>query len=139
MEPELPTPRLTPERSPLSEMGNESLPDTNTEKKPEQSAERFEQRSEASASAADAATIALPTVAPTPVIDSASAGGDDRADDDTPVNAADEDLIEKEWVDKAKQIINKTKDDPYLREQEISRLQVEYLRKRYGKELGTSN
>jgi hypothetical protein len=47
-------------------------------------------------------------------------------------------LIEKEWVDKAKQIIVQTKDDPYRREQEVGKLQADYLLKRYGKELGAS-
>lgn len=64
------------------------------------------------------------------------------AQDDTtsaPTIAADDDLIEKEWVDKAKKIIAETKDDPYKREQEVSKLQADYLRKRYGKELGVSN
>lgn len=55
-----------------------------------------------------------------------------------PTIAADDDLIEKEWVDKAKRIILDTKDDPYKREQEVARLQADYLRKRYGKELGAS-
>ena len=33
--------------------------------------------------------------------------------DDNPALAGDDDVIEKEWVDKAKQIIAETKDDPY--------------------------
>lgn len=53
-----------------------------------------------------------------------------------PAVAADEDLIEKEWVDKAKKIIEDTRDDPYRREQEIGGLQREYIRKRYGREIG---
>lgn len=57
---------------------------------------------------------------------------------DAPVSAADEDLIEKEWVDKAKKIIEDTKDDPYKRELEIGRLQREYIKKRYGREIGAS-
>lgn len=56
-----------------------------------------------------------------------------------PTLAADDDLIEKEWVDKAKKIILETKDDPFRREQEVARLQADYLRKRYGKELGASD
>jgi hypothetical protein len=72
--------------------------------------------------------VALPTVT-APVVDD-SAG---------PVLASDDDLIEKEWVDKAKKIIVETQNDPYRREQEVSKLQVDYLRKRYGKELGISN
>ena len=54
-----------------------------------------------------------------------------------PTVANDDDLIEKEWVDKAKKVIAETKDDPYRREQEVNRLQADYLSKRYGRELGT--
>lgn len=53
-----------------------------------------------------------------------------------PVLAADDDLIEKEWVDKAKQIITETKDNPYQREQRIGELQREYIYKRYGRKIG---
>lgn len=61
-----------------------------------------------------------------------------QANDDSPQAAADDDLIEKEWVDKAKQIIAETRDDPHKREREVGRLQADYLKKRYGKELGAS-
>ena len=54
------------------------------------------------------------------------------------VNENEDDLIEKEWVDKAKRIIADTRDDPYKREKEISKLQIEYIRKRYGREIGDS-
>lgn len=53
-----------------------------------------------------------------------------------PLVAGDEDLIEKEWVDKAKKIIAETKDDPHRREAEVSKLQIEYVRKRYGRIIG---
>jgi hypothetical protein len=56
-----------------------------------------------------------------------------------PATAADDDLIEKEWVDKAKKIIADTADDPHRREEAISQLQRDYLRKRYGKELGVAD
>lgn len=58
--------------------------------------------------------------------------------DDSPMIAADEDLIEKEWVDKAKQVIASTKDDPYRREQEVKKLQIDYVKKRYGKIIGAT-
>lgn len=51
----------------------------------------------------------------------------------TPIIAADEDLIEKEWVDKAKKIINDTKSDPYRQEEAISSLRSDYINKRYGR------
>lgn len=53
--------------------------------------------------------------------------------DDTPLTAADDDLIEKEWVEKAKRVISENRHDPYMQEQAVSRLQADYLQKRYGK------
>jgi hypothetical protein len=52
-----------------------------------------------------------------------------------PAVAADVDVIEKEWVDKANDTINKTKDDPYREEEEVEALQIDYLKKRYGHEV----
>jgi Txe/YoeB family toxin of Txe-Axe toxin-antitoxin module len=113
--PTLPTPETTIERAP----------------------ERFEQRSEAAPAAVTQAPVLPPVVVPpavTPVSDDSATA----ASDDMPVVANDDDLIEREWVDKAKKIITETKDDPYRREQEVGKLQAEYLRKRYGRELGAS-
>ena len=42
-------------------------------------------------------------------------------------------LIEKEWVEKAKKVIAETRHDPHLQEREVSKLQADYLQKRYGK------
>lgn len=106
-------------------------PEKSLEARPEQ------ERIVGEVSAAEAATVLPPVVTgqvQTPVNDAVV--GDDSTD--VPLVAADEDLIEKEWVDKAKKIIVSTKEDPYRREAEVSKLQVEYLRKRYGKELGIS-
>lgn len=55
-----------------------------------------------------------------------------------PVSANDDDMIEKEWVDRAKQVLVQTKDDPYQREKAIGALQRDYLMKRYGKQLGAT-
>ena len=55
---------------------------------------------------------------------------------DTPIVAGDDDLIEKEWVEKAKKIVTETRDNPYGREHAVSQLQKDYLMKRYGRELG---
>ncbi len=84
--------------------------------------------------AQDAVQAAIPAL-PVPV--SISQNSQDGSSDATvPIVANDDDLIEKEWVDKAKQIIAATKDDPYRREQEVSKLQIEYIRRRYGREIG---
>lgn len=80
--------------------------------------------------------VALPQVPvpnPQPQVD------DSTIITDVPDVAADEDRIEREWVDKAKKIIADTHGDPYKREQAIGQLQREYLLKRYGKEIGASN
>lgn len=61
------------------------------------------------------------------------------AHDGNPVSANDEEVIEKEWVDRAKQIVQQTKADPYKQEQEVSKLQADYLKKRYGKEVKVTN
>ena len=99
---------------------------------PEVSAEKMP---EVGAVQAEVAQIAMPAL-PTPIVPgSDDAAGAAVATDDSLV-AADVDLIEKEWVDKAKKIIASTKDDPYRREQEISKLQIEYVRKRYGRIIG---
>lgn len=57
-------------------------------------------------------------------------------DDDTPAIAQDVDLIEKEWVNKAKEVIANTKNDPHAQEAAFEKLQSEYLKKRYGYERG---
>lgn len=84
-------------------------------------------------------TAPQPVQLPSPVTnDPAVAGQTTGVSDDNPAVAGDEDLIEKEWVDKAKKIIAETKDDPYKREKEVGKLQADYLQKRYGKTLGSS-
>lgn len=52
-----------------------------------------------------------------------------------PAIADDTDLIEKEWVVKAKDIIARTLNDPYQQNKEVERVKAEYLKKRYNKDL----
>ncbi len=59
--------------------------------------------------------------------------------DDNPAIAADDDLIEKEWVDKVKKIIVLTKGSPYEQAKAIAALQADYLKKRYNRTLGESD
>lgn len=67
-----------------------------------------------------------PTVASTTTISS------------TPATADDGDLIEKEWVDKAKKIVEATRDDPHLQSQQLTEVKVDYLQKRYNKSIKLS-
>jgi hypothetical protein len=56
-----------------------------------------------------------------------------------PVAAGDEDLIEKEWVDRAKKIVSENKDDPHKMDDEVNKLQADYIKKRYGREIGKAS
>ena len=54
---------------------------------------------------------------------------------DAPQIADDIDLIEKEWVNKTKDIVQRTKDDPYNQNRQIVRLRADYMKKRYNKDI----
>lgn len=56
----------------------------------------------------------------------------------TPQIADDTDLIEKEWVDKAKHIVNQTKHDPHKQNKEMNIMKADYLKKRYNKDIKLS-
>jgi hypothetical protein len=99
--------------------------------------ERREQAAELQAAAADFAQSSAPQqyappVVAVPPIDPATV----TAATVGPLVAEDTDLIEKEWVDKAKKILEETKDDPFARTNRVNELQKDYLSKRYNKKLG---
>ena len=75
---------------------------------------------------------------PTPVIDDTKVTTDDASISNNPAVANDDDLIEKEWVDKAKKIVADTQNNPHKRDEEVNKLQVDYLKKRFGRELGVT-
>lgn len=56
-----------------------------------------------------------------------------------PVTAADVDVIEPEWVDKAEQVVQSHYGDPYGEEEAIEALQEDYLQKRYGIKVADPN
>lgn len=56
-----------------------------------------------------------------------------------PVAAEDSDLIEKEWVIKAKQIVDATRQDPYEQTKQIGKFKAEYMKKRYNKTIGQTD
>ncbi len=53
----------------------------------------------------------------------------------SPSVANDLDLIEKEWVEKAKAIVIKTRTDPHTQNDEINKFKADYMKKRYGKDI----
>ena len=120
MEPSLPA---TPESLPLEERP-ESLPS----KGPEQAGAAINRSPQPS----QAAPLTLPpVVVPTqalPTEPPATAAA-------TPTSADDVEIIEKEWVDKARKIVAQTRDDPHRQEQAVEELQRAYLKTRYNKDL----
>jgi hypothetical protein len=52
-----------------------------------------------------------------------------------PAAADDADLIEKEWVEKAKALVEQTKDDPHAQNRALNRFKADYMKKRYNKDL----
>lgn len=81
--------------------------------------------------------IQMPPVA-APSFQINSLGDDNSSQTSNPISANDDDVIEKEWVDRAKQVLAQTRDDPHQREKAIGELQRDYLMKRYGKQLGAT-
>lgn len=55
--------------------------------------------------------------------------------DDAHIVADDTDVIEKEWVDRAKKIISLTSNDPYVEAKEMSKLKATYMKKRFNKDM----
>jgi hypothetical protein len=49
------------------------------------------------------------------------------------LNAQDADLIEKEWVERAKSLVAQTQDDPYKQKNEMSKIKADYIKKRFNK------
>lgn len=145
MEPQLPSPARNPENGPAHFSGGEVFSGTPTpETAPQQPSqpERQESREQhiggpqgdpVAAQPQAPGLPPLPTIAPATQQPAAPV-----VDDQNPATAADDDLIEKEWVEKAKKVILETKHDPYLQEQEVSKLQADYLKKRYGKTINAS-
>jgi hypothetical protein len=75
---------------------------------------------------------ALPPVIAVPVQD-----GDSAALPVSAHPAGDIERIEPVWVDKAKEIIARTHDDPYLQKDQMSKVKAEYIQKRFNKQIKT--
>jgi hypothetical protein len=136
MKPETPTPNLGPEKSAVQyEAGAEVALNPNVGKSEKEiNVERQEQRSESNAVIAD---VGLTTIIPTPVANKQSVVHDTTSQS-SPLVANYDDLIEKDWVDRAKKIVSETQNDPKQRDDRINVLKVDYVKKRFGRELGTA-
>lgn len=102
----------------------------------ESSAERVEQVAEMQAVASDlSAGVQL---SPTMINDNYNSATAIVNSQKSPLTAEDDDLIEKEWVDRAKKIVNDTQNNPHGREDQVGDLRVDYIKKRWGRDLGAA-
>lgn len=105
----------------------------------EPGAEKVEQIAEIQAAATDLSAGAQPSSI---TIGATNTGVSEDASivnlQNSPLTAEDDDLIEKEWVDKAKKIVNDTQNNPHGREDQVGDLRVDYIKKRWGRDLGAT-
>lgn len=53
------------------------------------------------------------------------------------LQAVDGNMIEKEWVEKTKETIAETKNDPFTQKHEVSQIKADYIQKRFNKQIKT--
>jgi hypothetical protein len=139
MEPNLPKPSPSPEmggyqRREAPPAAPERSAQPNVEAQPD-SREKLEVQQHAPSEPIVIPALPAQPFLPTPTQSTPTQSADDAATSGNPLVAGDDDLIEKEWVDKAKKIVHETKNDPYVQEREVSKLQADYMKKRYGKDI----
>lgn len=82
--------------------------------------------------------ISVASTSQIPFTDTNSTNQDNGHGTSLPVIADDNDLIEQEWIDKAKAIIDRTREDPHLQNKEINEVKADYIKKRYNKEINVN-
>lgn len=85
-----------------------------------------------------------PPAPPVPVVldtnlATAQSSANDSQNTGNPVIAGDVELMEKEWVDKARELVNMTRNDPHEQGVAVGKLKADYIKKRYGKEIAMPN
>lgn len=120
---ELPTPSIQGESpaAPVSPEISSVTPELNTSAPPLQAASSL------------ASNLALPG-APVQQDDFSAVAGT-SATTDQPDEAADQQVIEKEWVVRAKKIIAATRENPREQNKQLSEFKAGYMKKRYNKDI----
>jgi hypothetical protein len=139
MRPETVQPRINQEKAPQAYFGGqERIPVTNSPEKVEiagGSAPELEPKSEA---IMDVTGTSVVSSLPALTVNNSSNVVNDTAIKTNPLVANDKDVIENEWVKAAKKIVLETRDDPHRQEEEVGKLQIDYVSKRYGEEIRRS-
>ena len=139
MNPELPQVRPNAEIAPQIPGGIEYFPDGSSrsvESRPTYSPEQQPAHQEQLSPQAPIATPVDPTQLAVPQAIQPVSQPTDGVATGLPAIAADDDLMEKEWVDKVKKIIDLTRGNPYEQAKSVAALQADYLKKRYNRTIG---
>ena len=88
--------------------------------------------------ASTAAIQPMPQAAPIPPTMSMGAPAAPAQDTST-AQADDDSALDEEWVNKAREIVERTHNDPYLQSREISRIKAQYIKVRYNKDIKSSD
>jgi hypothetical protein len=118
------------------------LPEPTVETLPGQSVEKQPNQAESQPVVAQPSpgSMHIPTMVPLPAIPAVPlTQPTDTSPQDNPLIARDDaDLIEKEWVNRAKAIVEQTRDDPHLQSDELSVFKADYMKKRYNRNVKLS-
>ena len=80
----------------------------------------------------------IPAAAPVAIPDDTTQGDESNVSQSQQADR-DSHRIESQWVERAKKVIAKTKDDPHSQKEEMSQVKAEYIRKRFNKTIPTDN
>jgi hypothetical protein len=139
MEPKSPGGAMSPELQPVLpsvEISPESQPSEPVESGP--APQEVDRTGAEGANQNQGMTLPAPIpqpITPDPVINDDDSTKLPTATIDSPEVANDVDLVEKEWVEKAKEIVHRTIDDPHQQNYQVSLLKADYMKKRYGKDV----
>lgn len=129
---ELPQPQLPGQEKPAP---SEAAPDVGAATEQRNMEQPAAQAPVDPAQAAQSAQTAATAGANVPIPGLAPAAAGVAAVADEALLAEDGDLIEKAWIQKAKEIVERTKNDPYNQNIEINKVKKEYIQKRYNKDV----
>jgi hypothetical protein len=139
MKPENIQPRTNQEQSPVYFGGVEGhRPISNSPEHTENSEKNSPESQSKSEASVDFSSVDMTTSLPAPIVYNGVKDVKDTTTNTSSMIANDKDVIENEWVRAAKKIVSETRNDPYKQEEEVGKLQIDYMSKRYGEEIKRS-
>lgn len=135
MQPSNPTPETQPNQQAKEQLPGPISPETPLPQQVEKAPAGQETAPRPSGDTANQNAGAPVMPVPQPIAKDQPAQTVPTTTDDTPAVADDVDVIEKEWVEKAKSVVDETREDPHQQKEEIDNVKTGYLKKRYNKEV----